>query len=238
MQNFANPSAGERNLEAFNWPTLAANKRDYSTLVCTLCGTAHTSGEMMTALWFYTHRGAHPDKQAHPFWPYFLLVCTSNAECKAAPLSNQLQADLLRVYKHSRADSLDLDGKQMALVIKATQRMLTAAEGGKSMIIDPKQLCCCSCEWKMKTPEWLQKDGDAIWVFFEGDEVKWFCNSYPCRQAMETGKSVTTSLLSRLSTTIKPLTVPAGSELERSGKLPTGTTFSKDDCSASIANTL
>jgi hypothetical protein len=122
--------------------------------------------------------------------------------------------------------------EQVSLVVKATQRTLTAADGGGTKCISLEQLCCYICEWEMKPLMDLRDDRDEIWVLFEGDKVKWFCNSYSCQRAIGDGKHA--ELLSGSS-----VTIPDGSLLSELWSLPETVSVSKGgSCSASFSNAL
>lgn len=67
----------------------------------------------------------------------------------------------------------------MSLVVKATQRTLTGANGGTTKVVNLDETQCYICGWEMKNPTDLTRDKEKIWVLFEGDRAKWFCDSYP-----------------------------------------------------------
>jgi hypothetical protein len=170
--------------------------------VCTLCGHTPSNINSLTQILFESHDTETKD--------YCILVCTSNPSCATACLSKGMRGATGSRFKPWHADLNQLSREQICVLMKATQRTLTPADGGKAKIICPGQLGCFVCRWKMKSVHDLQAGGDQLWVLFDGDRVRWFCDSHSCRRALENG-----TYASRFASIECNPTIPAGSALSR-----------------------
>jgi hypothetical protein len=216
---------------------------DQTTLTCSLCSTIRERGLLTAIVFEYNPKNAKRYKEhttPESRLDVCLFVCTTDAEldaaCKAKALPLDLRERLRKMLGEWHPNENRFAGEQIELVIKATHRMLSAADGNAIRIIDLEQLCCYVCHWEMKpAPELRAQKAEMIWVLFEADKVKWFCDSFPCRQAIKEGKHE--SLMSKSC-----LTIPEGTELgsilsELRSRLPSTTVFTASVCGASVADT-
>lgn len=129
--------------------------------VCTLCGNAAYDIKTLTQILF-KGCGTKAKLRLPGTRNYCLLICASNATCAFARLSEDIRRAIAFAFKNWSLDLDQLSWEQICIVIKATQRTLMPADGGKSRIIDPKQISCFICRWKMKSPGSLRADGDRL----------------------------------------------------------------------------
>lgn len=210
---------------------------DQATLPCSLCSKMRERDQLTAIVFEYDPKnanryGEHATSESR--LNVCLFVCATDASCKAERLPRGLRKKLRSTLGQWKPTPRRFAGEQIELVIKATHRMLSDADANAIRIIDLEQLCCYICDWEMKSPADLRiLMGEKIWVLFEANKVKWFCNSVTCRRAIRDGRH--DSLLTSQSS----LTIPAGTELSELDSLPAGTSiFTCGDCSgASVADT-